>query len=894
MKKKLIALLLTFSMCLSMMPVQVFAQEADEEQPSAVLEEEILLDAQEEPADEEPEEPAEEETPAEQPEEPAEEEPEEIFEAPEEEEAEEALEEATQFAEIRSFPRNSAADLRASELLYVYTEGFAPEAKLTYTYTVKGTKWYYGSGEVWVAPSYNLAIENSAYVELDASKNGNTSSPLNYAYFLVADDNHSSNFWGTNYNASLEVQVVVKDTNPDSATYNKTATCSHKGFGESSLATDAGNMVTIAFVGMERDMKAYYGLVGVGHVLCSNCTAEITKIYDTSIVNYTTARDKSKITGQKTGVTNMDITIKKERGCAFHSGTTAKYTSKAYVVNQPIVNSFGELTVTQVPAGVTLTINGQSKTSTGGDLMFEGLQPETTYTLTASVTEFGITTRADTQVTMPKRANVQVIVKPGPEAGTAQGGIANNISGTGKNVAVSVSPNPYWKVVSATCEWQYRTKNNGGYTKDTGTLTYDAGTDKYVIAYPGFGNSNYQIKDELITVTVTLVDTYVPVTGLTLDPSEKTIPYGDSFTVTPTVTPADASLKNVTWTSSDPTVCSVDENGKVTGLKVGTATVTATAADGVTATCAVTVIKRPVTVSGITAQDKVYDGTTAATLVLTGVTVNGVLAQDQAKVSATATGAFADPNVGTDKTVNLSNLAPTAMTDYYELNIAGSQKTTTADITAKDITGKVTVSGPADVIYNGQKHTPTDVTVTYEGQTLVMGRDYTLSYPEAADANVNVGKGDLTVNFIGNYAGTTSVNFNILPAEGKGSVTLDDWKVGETAKTPRTESTTNPGTPVITYKVKGADDSTYTAAVPTEIGEYTVRAVFPANNNYKEATDTDDFAILENPHTVTVSVENGTADKDAKVNVNYEKDLTITFTANENYALDTVTVDGKA
>ncbi|MCQ2440092.1 MAG: Ig-like domain-containing protein, partial [Oscillospiraceae bacterium] len=795
MKKKLIALLLTFSMCLSMMPVQVFAQEADGEQPSAVLEEEILLDAQEEPAAEEPEEPAdeeepaeepeeaaEEETPAEQPEEPAEEEPEEIFEAPEEEEAEEALEEDTQFAEIRSYPRDTAADLRASELLYVYTEGFAPEAELTYTYTVKGTNWY-DSGEVWVAPSYNLAIANSAYVQLDASKNGKTSNPLPYKYFAVADDAHKDGNYSTDhtgdYNPSLEVTVVVKDTNPDSATYNKTATCSHKGFGRSDLGADAGNTVVIAFVDMERKMKEYYGLVGVTHIMCSNCSTEVTNIYDKSVVNYTTSNDKSSIKGLKTGVTSMDITISAKRQCAFHCGNSAKYTSKAYVVNQPIVNSFGELTVTEVPAGVTLTINGQSKTSTGGDLMFEGLQPETTYTLTASVTEFGITTRADTQVTMPKRANVQVIVKPGPEAGTAQGGIANNISGTGKNVAVSVNPNPYWEVVSATCEWQYRTTTNGGYTKGTGTLTYDAGTGKYVIAYPGFGNSNYQIKDELITVTVTLKDTYVPVTGLTLDPSEKTIPYGDSFTVTPTVTPADASLKNVTWTSSDPTVCSVDENGKVTGLKVGTATVTATAADGVTATCAVTVIKRPVTVSGITAQDKVYDGTTAATLVLTGVTVNGVLAQDQAKVSATATGAFADPNVGTDKTVNLSNLALTAMTDYYELNIAGSQKTTTADITAKDITGKVTVSGPADVIYNGQKHTPTDVTVTYEGQTLVMGRDYTLSYPEAADANVNVGKGDLTVNFIGNYAGTAPRQFNILPAEGTGKVTLDDWKVGE-------------------------------------------------------------------------------------------------------------------
>lgn len=64
-----------------------------------------------------------------------------------------------------------------------------------------------------------------------------------------------------------------------------------------------------------------------------------------------------------------------------------------------------------------------------------------------------------------------------------------------------------------------------------------------------------------------------------------------SETLTATVTPADAVNRNVTWSSSDPTVATVDETGKVTAQKAGTATITATSAFDTTktASCTVTV-----------------------------------------------------------------------------------------------------------------------------------------------------------------------------------------------------------------------------------------------------------------------------------------------------------------
>ena len=67
---------------------------------------------------------------------------------------------------------------------------------------------------------------------------------------------------------------------------------------------------------------------------------------------------------------------------------------------------------------------------------------------------------------------------------------------------------------------------------------------------------------------------------------------GESKAITATVKPDDATNKALTWKSSDETVATVDATGKVTGKKIGTATITATAQDGsgVSGSCTVTVL----------------------------------------------------------------------------------------------------------------------------------------------------------------------------------------------------------------------------------------------------------------------------------------------------------------
>lgn len=77
---------------------------------------------------------------------------------------------------------------------------------------------------------------------------------------------------------------------------------------------------------------------------------------------------------------------------------------------------------------------------------------------------------------------------------------------------------------------------------------------------------------------------------MSLNKATASIAVGDDETLVATVAPANATVKTVTWSSSDSTVASVDTNGKVTGEAAGTATITVTTVDGnKTDSCTVTV-----------------------------------------------------------------------------------------------------------------------------------------------------------------------------------------------------------------------------------------------------------------------------------------------------------------
>ena len=88
------------------------------------------------------------------------------------------------------------------------------------------------------------------------------------------------------------------------------------------------------------------------------------------------------------------------------------------------------------------------------------------------------------------------------------------------------------------------------------------------------------------------------VTEVKLDKDSLTLDVGGSENLAATITPSNATNKNVTWSSDNQNVATV-ENGKVTAVGAGKATITVTTEDGnKTATCAVTV--NPISVTGVT------------------------------------------------------------------------------------------------------------------------------------------------------------------------------------------------------------------------------------------------------------------------------------------------------
>lgn len=82
----------------------------------------------------------------------------------------------------------------------------------------------------------------------------------------------------------------------------------------------------------------------------------------------------------------------------------------------------------------------------------------------------------------------------------------------------------------------------------------------------------------------------IAVTGVTLDQATLSLEVGKTGTLKVTVAPETATNKEVTFASSDATIASVDNTGKVTAVKAGTADINVTTTDGKkTAKCTITV-----------------------------------------------------------------------------------------------------------------------------------------------------------------------------------------------------------------------------------------------------------------------------------------------------------------
>ncbi|MDR0749888.1 MAG: Ig-like domain-containing protein, partial [Tannerellaceae bacterium] len=141
-------------------------------------------------------------------------------------------------------------------------------------------------------------------------------------------------------------------------------------------------------------------------------------------------------------------------------------------------------------------------------------------------------------------------------------------------------------------------------------------------------NSNGKVVEREFTVTVETGFISYPVTGVSLSQEAAALMAGETLQLTATVSPANATNREVVWTSDNASIASVDANGFVRALQgPGVAIITATTVDGgFTASCAVAVNALPPQPGGSLTLDK-----SALTLAPLG----------RATLTATATGSLA-------------------------------------------------------------------------------------------------------------------------------------------------------------------------------------------------------------------------------------------------------------
>lgn len=149
----------------------------------------------------------------------------------------------------------------------------------------------------------------------------------------------------------------------------------------------------------------------------------------------------------------------------------------------------------------------------------------------------------------------------------------------------------YWNIRNtSTSEW---TMGNPG-TWTAAELNAGVRMRTYATRGTSRTTSNYYIYFYGATLTVTYtIQSVVHVTSVSLDLNSKTIEEEETFQLTETVSPLNATDSSVTQSTSSSSVATVN-GGLVTGVSPGTATITVTTTDGgFTDTCSVTVTAVP-------------------------------------------------------------------------------------------------------------------------------------------------------------------------------------------------------------------------------------------------------------------------------------------------------------
>ena len=256
---------------------------------------------------------------------------------------------------------------------------------------------------------------------------------------------------------------------------------------------------------------------------------------------------------------------------------------------------------------------------------------------------------------------------------------------------------------------------------------------------------NYNKEEQTFTVKVADKNTAtVTITGL-----PDTVTYGQEFTLTASQT-GDTTSANKKWTWDYDRECfklvgpnANTETITLQAIKAGTPSkdITVTYESGThkgSKTVTPGVAQKEVTISGITANNKEYDGNTNATVNASGATITGKVDGDDLTVSVATGSTFDSANAGS-RTVTLGTLTLDGTSaGNYTLATAGNQTTATANITVRDLTVK-----PNSGQSKSYGTTP-DPVLAYTSTGTVTGETAAFDGALSREAGEDVGQYDIT------------------------------------------------------------------------------------------------------------------------------------------------------
>ncbi len=189
------------------------------------------------------------------------------------------------------------------------------------------------------------------------------------------------------------------------------------------------------------------------------------------------------------------------------------------------------------------------------------------------------------------------------------------------------------------------------------------------------------------------------------------------------------------------------------------------------------ITKKDITISGITASNKVYDGTSEATLIMPLITSStGLIGAEDLKVNAT--GVFDNKNSGNNKTVTISGLTLSGDDlDNYQLKSTGQQTSTKANITKKELV----ISGVTanDKVYDANTNATLNMPEVTSEMGLIGDEVVTVTATGTFESkNAGVSK---IVSISGwSFAGANGSNYQISTSDSQGTTTASITKKGLT------------------------------------------------------------------------------------------------------------------